>query len=419
MMFRRSVLLIAEKLKPILLKLLPRPFLQKMKRNMLASMFAKLSEYQVLPYNKDCFAEGINLIGNIKADTGLGQSCRLVANLIKEARIPFSIYLYASDVAVMTQTTKWEEYISKDLSYGINLVHLNPNELGMAFVNLDKSVWEHHYNIAFWLWELEEFPEEWVPCINLFHEIWTPSEFISKAIRKKTSIPVKTLPYYVTVQSEEQWNRSYFGLPEDKFIYLTMYDSGSVAERKNPMGVIEAYKKAFSTENPLIGLAIKMKSTSIEEERKVKKALLGYKNIYFIQNTLTKGQVESLIKNVDVLVSLHRAEGFGLPIAEAMLLGTAVVATNWSANTEFMNEQVACMVGYCMKKLEYDIGPYKKGQCWADPDLEQAAEYMKRLYEDKDFYIERTELGKQYVQNKLGKVPLINLLYEHLKELRE
>lgn len=418
-MLRRSVLIIAEKLKPILLKFLPRPLLQKMKQNMLVGMFAKLSEYQVLTYDKSRFAEGINLIGNIKADTGLGQSCRLVANLINEARIPLSIYLYSSDAGATTQVTKWEKYISKALPYGVNLVHLNPNELGMAFVNLDRSVWEHHYNIAFWLWELEEFPDEWVPCMNLFHEIWTPSEFISKTIRKKTSIPVRTLPYHVTVQANRKWDRHYFGLPEDKFLYLTMYDSGSVAERKNPMGVIDAYKKAFPKENSSVGLVVKMKSSSAEEERKVRKALSGYENIYFIQEVLTKEQVDSLISCVDVLVSLHRAEGFGLPIAEAMLLGTAVIATNWSANTEFMNEQVSCMVGYSRKELEQDIGPYKKGQFWAEPDLEQAVTYMKRLYVDREFYEERIELGKRYVQNKLGKEPMIALLHEHLKELGE
>ena len=212
-----------------------------------------------------------------------------------------------------------------------------------------------------------------MPCFNLFHEIWTPSEFISEALRKKTDKPVRTMPYHVTAECDEICNRDFFGLPKEQFLFLMMYDSASVMERKNPLGVIEAFKRAFSTEERQVGLVIKMKSSSQEEEKFLRGKLQGYKNVYFVKETLSKPQVGSLLKCVDVFVSLHRAEGFGLVMAEAMLLGTPVIATNWSANTEFMSNDIACMVDCELVELEKDYGPFKKGQRWAEPDIQQAA----------------------------------------------
>ena len=94
-------------------------------------------------------------------------------------------------------------------------------------------------------------------------------------------------------------------------------------------------------------------------KKKIQNVLDGYTNVYLIEGTLNRDQVNSLTKCVDVVVSLHRAEGFGLVLAEAMLLGTPTIATNWSSNTEFMNKDVACMVDYKLITIERDIPPFK------------------------------------------------------------
>lgn len=417
-MVTRLIIIVAGKLKPLLLKIFPKRLLSAVKRKAMSGVFKEIEEYQLLPYERGRFSYGINLIGNIKAETGLGQSCRLVANLLEQSEIPFGIYFYDSLSGTNNADTTWNSRIVNELSYGINLVHINPAELGAAYTKLDKKIWENHYNIAFWLWELEEFPDEWVPCFYLFHEIWTPSEFISEALRKKTDKPVKTMPYHVTAEVDENCSREFFGLPEDKFLFLMMYDSASVMERKNPMGVINAFKTAFSSEDDSVGLVIKMKSNSLEEEKMLQNELQGYKNVYFVKDVLTKPQVGSLLKSVDVFVSLHRAEGFGLVMAEAMLLGTPVIATNWSANTEFMNNEVACMVDYKLVQLEKDYGPFKKGQRWAEPDLEQAAEYMKELYQYKDVYIKYATNGKKCTGDKLSKESASELVMSRMNELR-
>lgn len=395
--------------KPVLLKIFPYELLRHMKRKMIQNSYNKILKMQRRPFQRSEYEDGINLIGNIKADTGLGQSCRLVADELEKCRLPYLVYQY-NQLGLMSNTnTKFDSKISKNLLYNINLIHINPHELGLAFLQLDRTFWDKRYNIGFWLWELEEFPDEWVPCFQGLDEIWTPSEFISKSIRKKTDLPVVTIPYHVSAQVEKEYCRSDFALPEDKFLFLMMYDRTSMTERKNPSAVLEAYKKAFN-KNDETGLVIKINNCTTEEVQVLKAELENYHNIYFITEVMDRNQVNSLIKCVDVVVSLHRAEGFGLVLAEAMLLGTPVIATNWSSNTEFMTKETACLVNYKLVELKEDLGLFKKGNHWADPDVEHAASYMKELYEKPELYQRIAEDAKCHIKEKLSMSQAVDII---------
>ena len=124
-----------------------------------------------------------------------------------------------------------------------------------------------------------------------------------------------------------------------------------------------------------------------------------------------------MIANVDVFVSLHRAEGFGLVMAEAMLLGTACVATNWSSNTEFMDAEDACMVPYHKVEITKTSGNYKKGCVWAEPDVEAASVYIKRLYEEPEYYTKLVQQAERKIGEKLGKERVVQLVEERLSEI--
>jgi Glycosyltransferase len=374
---------------------------------------------QIKPFQPDKYKNGINLIGNIKALSGLGQSCRLVANELQESGIDFSIYNYSQLGNVKEDDEKWDDRITLELPYNINVIHINPYEFGIAFAQLPSTVWDYRYNIAFWLWELEEFPDEWVPCISCLNEIWTPSEFISESLRKKTHIPVRTIPYSVNVLMKKEYDRSFFGLPADQFLYLMMYDSYSICERKNPKGAMEAFRKAFDKDNNKVGIIIKINNAVKEDIQLIKEEMEDYQNVYIISETLNKDQVNSLIRCSDVLVSLHRAEGFGLVLAEAMLLGVPTIATNWSSNTEFMNHEVSCMVDYKLIELEQDMGPFKKGNRWADPDIIEASKYMKILYMDQEFYHRLACSAKKHIQSKLSMESAVKLIKERFSEIME
>ncbi len=359
------------------------------------------------------FDIGINLIGSIRAKNGLGQSCRLVAEQLKNSRLKFSVYNVNFDGNLQENDQGYDSYISDTLPYGINLFHINPCELGNVFLKMPEA-WNEHYNIAFWLWELEEFPDEWVKYCLLFDEIWTPSEFAGRGIREKTNITVKTMPYMVMVTADENCGRKSFDLPDDKFLYLVMYDSNSTTGRKNPQGVIEAYKKAFPVEKEDHGLVVKVNNAKEKDLYHLRRSLYGYQNVYFITEVLEKRKVNSLIRCVDVVISLHRSEGLGLVLAEAMGLGTPVIATNWSSNTEFMDAESCCMVKYDLVANKQREGLYKKGCIWAEPDVKDAAAYMVRLKTDLTFYEEKKKKGEQLFKEKFNQERLVSLWRENV-----
>lgn len=401
MKLQKVIVKLAYKIKPVLLYIVPTRLLRNIKKKIIDRNYLQLSNITIDDFDKSVFPVGVNLIGCIKAETGLGQSCRLLANELNQCSFPFLIYNYNQIGCFNQKDTSFDQYIKMECKYGINIIHINPHELGIALMELDKSLLDKHYNIGFWLWELEVFPDEWLPSLDFMDEIWTPSEFISNSIRKKTCKPVITIPYCIEATTNNDYGRKEFGLPDDKFLFLMMYDNNSVAERKNPFGVINAFKKAFKPSDKDVGLVVKITSAKNKDIENIKKMLIGYENIYFITTVLNKQVVNSLIKSVDVVVSLHRAEGFGLVMAEAMYLCTPVIATNWSANTEFMNNNVACMVNYELIEIEKDLGPFKKGQRWAEPNVEQAAEYMVQIL-DSEYREKMIKNAANYIRNKLS-----------------
>ncbi len=409
----KALLKVTVCLRPILLKIFPYQLLRNIKKKLVKDGYSKMLDIRREQFQRTKYRDGINLIGNIKADTGLGQSCRLIAAELEEARLPYSVYQY-NQIGIMSNANiQFKSKITKELPYNINLIHINPHELGMAFLQLDNSVWNKRYSIGFWLWELEEFPDEWIPCFRLLDEIWTPSEFISKSIRKKTELPVVTVPYHVSVPIGSKYSRSDFSLPEDEFLFMMMYDRTSVTERKNPGAVIEAYKMAFKQKEKT-GLVIKINNCTDEEIETLKASLGNCLNVYFITEILNRDQVSSLIQCVDVVVSLHRAEGFGLVLAEAMLLGTPTIATNWSSNTEFMTKETSCLVEYKLVNLKEDIGLFKRGNRWAEPNMEQAAIYMRKLYENPEYYHMMAKQAKDYVEKKLSMEQAVEIINKRI-----
>lgn len=343
---------------------------------------------------------GINLIGDIKAETGLGQSMRILADILEKSQIPFVVIQINQPGDLNRNQGQWDHKIEEKAKYAVNVIHINNSEWAESYIKLPVEILAGRYNIAYWLWELETLPKSWIPCLETVDEIWAPSEFICDCYRRYTDKKIVKIPYGIRLKTPVEFGRSHFELPEDVFLFLIMYDFKSISERKNPKGMVKAFCEAFTPEyanSEKIGLIVKINHVETKQELDaLKEWLQEYQYIYYITDNLSRSEVESLIAVADVLVSLHRSEGFGLPLAEAMYLGTPVIATNWSATTEFMTEKAACLVDYQMIELDKQLGPYPKGSRWADADIKQAAEFERKLYEDKTLYDElRREAKKQ------------------------
>lgn len=418
MNFSQKIINSSEKFRGVLVKVLPMSLLRKIKDKLVDRSLEKaLKDAGIFKFEKERFPKGVNLIGPIRAEMGLGQSCRLLANELNHTDLDFTINDYVLDGNLRAGDHSWDAKVTDSLVYGVNVMHIEPLDLAFAYQKLGNKTWEGHYNIGFWLWELEEFPKNWEKSLALVDEVWTPSEFTSRCIRKVTDKPVLTIPYCVTAPVKEEYDRAYFGIPDDKFLFLVMYDTNSTMARKNPLGAIESFKKAFSPQDTGVGLVLKMNNPRQEDIDTLKASLAEYRNVYYINKTMEKVEVNSLIKCADVFVSLHRAEGFGLVMAEAMLNKTPCIATNWSSNTEFMNEEVACMVDYTFTTLKKTQEPYKKGARWADANTDTAAEFMRKLAGDREYYNNLAEKGKAYIEEKLGMAQAVQAIEKRIEQI--
>ena len=250
------------KYKESIKKVLPIAFLRKCKAAVFnykieqyQSKALRPAKYRVLPF-------GINLIGDIRIEIGLGQSMRLISNILEYSNLDFGIYNLPLKVEASRNDHNWDHKIFETPVYGINLIHINPLDLGFSYLELGDYIFRDHYNIGFWLWELEEAPKEAHLAVKFVDEIWTPSEFTSNCFRKITDKPVYTIPYHVTAEADVRYDRAHFDLPEDKFLYLLLFDFNSTLLRKNPQAAIEAFRNAFSPEQQDVGLVIKVNNAT-------------------------------------------------------------------------------------------------------------------------------------------------------------
>ena len=268
----------------------------------------------------------------------------------------------------------------------MTLVCVNADQTPGTLGSLGPDITDGHYTIGYWHWELARFPRAWSHAIDLVDEIWTASEFVARAVRAATRKPVRVVPLPVDVRLARPYTRAEFGLPEDRFVFLFTLDFHSFLARKNPAGLVAAFRAAFPPGDERVALVIK---TTNGHDRPADVGLLrdaigGDERIQLRDGYLSRADVFGLESVADAYVSLHRSEGFGLGLAESMFLGKPVIATAYSGNLEFMTPANSCLVGYRLVDVGDGEYPHPEGQVWADPDLGHAADLMRRLVDDQD-----------------------------------
>ena len=362
---------------------------------------------------------GVNLIGYARAEMGVGESCRLAANSMQIAGIQFGILNFSMGNPATMNDVNWQHKEINDAHYRTNIFHINADQMVLAYLHYGDSVFKGRYNIGYWHWELSDFPDEWKNSFNLIDEVWVPTDFVLEAISKKSPVPVMKIPHGIEVKCSPGNRRDFFNLPCSMFLFLAMYDIQSIQERKNPHAVIEALKSAFTNDNKSAALIIKINNSKDDSRHldKLKDEVRDYKNIYLLEGNMNRQQVNDLLNSVDCFISLHRSEGFGLGLAEAMYLGKPVIGTNWSGNTDFMNPSNSCLVDYELTRIPRDYGPYKAGQIWAEPDVEQAAYFMRKLVNDPAWRKEIAFRGQETIVNNYSPRVVGELAKHRLKGL--
>ncbi len=336
--------------------------------------------FRVSPQSRN-IAPGVNLAGYVRAEMGLGEAARGIAASLESAAIPFNIINFEYLNPARHSDTSWIHKEKVKDHYDVTVLAVNPDNIVNARLLLPKEIFAKRYVIGYWFWELPEIPDDWSTAFSLVNEVWASSRFTQDAFSAKSPVPVIHIPPPIVSRRSAGFSRSYFNLPAGRFLFLMMCDANSFLERKNPVGVIRAFKHAFASEDPSVALVLKV--TGLEDRRpqlhEIREEISGYKNIYVLNRMMAREEIDSLLACIDCLVSLHRSEGFGLIPAEAMSLGKPVILTNWSGNTDYMTADNCIGIDYKLVRLDKDYGPYKAGQYWAEPDVEQATSWMKRL----------------------------------------
>jgi glycosyltransferase involved in cell wall biosynthesis len=276
---------------------------------------------------------------------------------------------------------------------GTLILHVNGPYMRYVAARLGRRFLAGRRIIGYWAWELPVMGPDWRRGLSQVHEIWVPSRFNADALPPETKLPVRVVPHPVTALGATS-SRDRFGLPADAFIVLTAFDMGSTYVRKNPRAAIAAFRKAFGDDpRALLVLKVSHPADAGWAMADMADATAGMGNVRLITDTLSRADMAALVASADTVLSLHRAEGFGLLLAEAMLHQVPVVATGWSGNLDFMTPDDSALVGYKLIPVDDPQGTYNlPGANWADADTGEAAAWLTRLREDLEF---RRALGER------------------------
>ena len=345
-----------------------------------------------LPITQLCPANGVNLIGYVSAELGLGEAARSLANACVAGGIPFS----AIDVGFQSSNLQRDTRVATqavDRHFPIDLIYVNADQTAATAAYLDRKHYRGLYRIGFWHWEQPRLPDSVLGAFSHVDEVWVPSTFVHDAVAPFSPVPVVKIPHALEFSPSPGVSRNQFGLPRDKLLALVMYDFHSYQYRKNPQAALAAFRLAAKGSRE-VALVIKTINSQHHPEARaeLRERVADLPNVIFFDDFMTRQQTWDLQSCCDLLISLHRAEGFGLAPAEMMHLGKPVVATGWSANMDFMNAENSFPVRYQLRPLTCPVGVYPAGQNWAEADVDHAADCLARLIESPEL---RQRIGQQ------------------------
>lgn len=342
--------------------------------------------------------QGINVIGYFQGRLGLGETARLIVSSLEKQRVPFSLIsadFVAPHHSKMTSSYKCEE----ECKYPINLFCLGLEDVPFFIQSKGHKYAKGRYNIGLFFWETNVIPHSIIKKISHFDEIWVMSRYNQECLSAVTTVPVHHIPHPIRFQEPEIFNKASYGLP-DKYTFLFCFDFYGIVQRKNPIATVKAFQKAFSGCNDV---QLVIKSLNGDRHKQLLQPLLneisGDSRIRWIDEAMSAERRYGLINACDCYVSLHRSEGFGLSLAEAMAMGKPVIATGYSGNLDFMTQKNSYLCDFALVPIGPNIRPYPPNGLWADVNIDQAASWMNHVVNDRPEATIRGLLGQKEIRS--------------------
>ena len=327
---------------------------------------------------------GANLIGYAYGQLGIGEDVRMTARALQAAEVLCCILNFPPGADIPQNDFSLRHLVKEEGDYAINIFCMTALETARYFAEKGHSQFKGRYNIGYWPWELAQWPTAWRDLTGLVDEVWVSTRHIYDALAPWSPVPVQIMPLAVDLGEVGPQTRADFGLPEKAYLFCFSFDLNSSIHRKNPEACLKAFQKAFPVEQAAsdlpVGLVVKTHAPKNRHDawERLKHAAASDPRIHIIEETLPRPDLLALYRCCDCYLSLHRAEGFGRGIAEALLLGLHVIATGYSGNVDYCRDiPQADLVGYEMVPVGKGEYPFGTGQQWAEVDVDEAAGAMR------------------------------------------
>jgi glycosyltransferase involved in cell wall biosynthesis len=361
---------------------------------------------------------GINFAGYLRTESGVGSAARRYVRALESLHLPVAL----ADLSSLQINRSEDQTLSsfdQSLPYDVNLVCADV-ELHFAIMrHLGEEFFRDHYNVGIWAWELLHFPTKWHDRFAYYDEIWVGTSFIANALAPVSPVPVVRIPPVLAVDAPgcRAAGRRRLGVADDELTFLFMFDFHSHAERKNPLAVVDAFRSAFRPDDRA-RLFVKCvnEGGSPADFAALRERAMGHR-VHLLPGYWPANEVQDLVAACDVYVSLHRSEGTGLTITDAMAHGKPVIATGWSGNMDVMNVANSFPVRYDLVEIAKSAGPYDAGQVWAEPSVEHAAALMRAVYEDRAEAERVGARARQDVESAFGVPGIADLIQPRLEAI--
>ena len=388
--------------------------------NSVLELTNKRFDYSAIEHSiSELETQQIGVIGYLKTETGVGQAGRMVARSCQKANLTVRGYNVSVNVMSRQKDSRLEDIIVDRLNAKVHIYKVNADQLPIVKKQVQKYLNRPQLTINMPAWELSKFPEEWVSSLRDIDEIWVESEFVRDSLESVVSVPVIKMSPAIFVDDVVTLNRARFQIPDRSFAFHFNFDFASFSSRKNPQAVIKTYNIAREKYFNKIDTVLVIKARGYDPEGKSYqklKDLVGEDcDIIIINEDLTHPEALGLMQCCDCYVSLHRSEGFGYTLAEAMLLNKPVIATDYSGTTDFINHDTGFPVDYQLIHLKPDEYPFAEGQKWADPDLDRAAWIMNYVVNNPQETKKIANAGRQHILENHS-LPIVGQRYRNRLE---
>ncbi len=328
------------------------------------------------------------MVGYFRSELGVGEAARQVVSALDAHDVPL-LPVHGRTIPPNRQGHGFAHLDLTDARFPVNLICMNADALDEFAAQAGPEFFRSRYSIGLWFWEVERFPARWLTAFDHLDELWLASEHTVRAISPLSPVPVRKITLPVEMPPVVPLARPELNLPEG-FLFLFSFDHHSVFERKNPLAVIDAFKRAFEPDDGAV-LAIKSinAASAPQDHQRLLDSAAGRPDVHIIDGYLTAVAKNSMVAACDCYVSLHRAEGFGLTMAEAMAVGKPVIATGYSGNLDFMTSANSFLVKHRMVAIGPDAAPYPAEGEWAQPDVEHAAHLMRKAFDERELAVQR------------------------------